>query len=626
MTAQPNDFMVGLYQLTNGTTGVGSAFTASNFNETDVYISVGNTPNERVFTIQLLPEFNGATVSVVLDLSNNEIAVPLLDTNLQCTTAPNIIYDEASAGNNSLWSITSGDNNFTINYTENTMAACGIPTAQATFNLIKVNVPAGQTVIPDDNFEQELITLGYDTILDNFLDSANVSAVNTLDISNKGISDLTGLEAFVALDTLRANDNSIATFNSQLVNNARFVNLGNNSITTVDMSSTNSITYASFIFNFSLQNIDISGATNLEFLDAIGGTYSSINTNNNPNLRTLRLAFANQLTSIDVSQNSLLERLELLSCPLLTGIDITLNPQLEYLRFGSSNFDRTTTDYPITSIDFTNNSNLIELINVGSRITNPDFSLLGSVESLFWDNSELTAVNINSNINLIEVGFTNNLLGTIDFSQNVLLEGIYLNNNNLSNVDLSMNSALKFLVTRDNSLGQLDLSSNALLTFIDVNNNQLTQLNLNNGANGLLAPNDPTDPTNENLWNFNALNNTGLTCIEVSDITYMNSNFVTNIDATASFNMNCATASIVDIEVDVELFPNPSQDLVNISTINSSIEAIGIYDITGKNIKRIQLENQSDKYILNIENLSKGQYLLIIDTNNGRSAKNFFKN
>lgn len=86
MTAQPNDFMVGLYQLTNGTTGVGSAFTASNFNETDVFISVGNTPSERVFTIQLLPEFNGATVSVVLDLSNNEIAVPLLDTTLQCTT------------------------------------------------------------------------------------------------------------------------------------------------------------------------------------------------------------------------------------------------------------------------------------------------------------------------------------------------------------------------------------------------------------------------------------------------------------------------------------------------------------------------------------------------------------
>ncbi|MEP1855022.1 T9SS type A sorting domain-containing protein, partial [Nonlabens ulvanivorans] len=360
--------------------------------------------------------------------------------------------------------------------------------------------------------------------------------------------------------------------------------------------------------------------------DAIGGTFSSINTNNNPSLRTLRLAFASQLTSIDVTQNPLLERLELLSCPLLTGINISQNPQLEYLRFGSNNFDRTSSDYPITSIDFTNNPNLIDLINIGSRITNPDFSLLGSVESLFWENSELTAVNINSNVNLIEVGFANNLLSTIDFSQNVLLEGVYFNNNNLSNLDLSMNSALQFLRAGDNNLGQLDLSSNALLTFIDVNNNQLTQLNLNNGANGLLAANDPTDPTNQNFWSFNALNNPALTCIEVSDITYMNSNFVNNIDPTASFNMNCATASIVDIEVDLELFPNPSHDLVNINTMNSSIEAISIYDITGKNIKRIQLKNQSNKYALNIENLSKGQYLLVIDTNNGRSAENFIKN
>ncbi|WP_431196627.1 T9SS type A sorting domain-containing protein [Nonlabens ulvanivorans] len=48
--------------------------------------------------------------------------------------------------------------------------------------------------------------------------------------------------------------------------------------------------------------------------------------------------------------------------------------------------------------------------------------------------------------------------------------------------------------------------------------------------------------------------------------------------------------------------------------------------MTGKNIKRIQLKNQSNKYALNIENLSKGQYLLVIDTNNGRSAENFIKN
>ena len=64
-----------------------------------------------------------------------------------------------------------------------------------------------KTYVPDDKFEQALIDLGYDTTLDDSVLTANISGVIKLDVGDKSISDLTGIEAFVALEELRLWDN-----------------------------------------------------------------------------------------------------------------------------------------------------------------------------------------------------------------------------------------------------------------------------------------------------------------------------------------------------------------------------------------------------------------------------------
>ena len=57
----------------------------------------------------------------------------------------------------------------------------------------------GQTTsIPDANFEQALIDLGYDDKLDGGVLTANVSGVTSLDVSSKSISDLATLTAALA--------------------------------------------------------------------------------------------------------------------------------------------------------------------------------------------------------------------------------------------------------------------------------------------------------------------------------------------------------------------------------------------------------------------------------------------
>ena len=63
----------------------------------------------------------------------------------------------------------------------------------------------GETYVPDDNFEQALIDLGYDTgALDDYVPTANISGVTFLNVTNLGISEFTGIEDFVALDRFKS--------------------------------------------------------------------------------------------------------------------------------------------------------------------------------------------------------------------------------------------------------------------------------------------------------------------------------------------------------------------------------------------------------------------------------------
>ena len=77
------------------------------------------------------------------------------------------------------------------------------------FGLTTLN--AQNTYVPDDNFEQALIDLGYDDTLDDYVTTANISGVTELDVSNKEISDLTGIEAFAALTQLECWNNQLTS-------------------------------------------------------------------------------------------------------------------------------------------------------------------------------------------------------------------------------------------------------------------------------------------------------------------------------------------------------------------------------------------------------------------------------
>ena len=68
-----------------------------------------------------------------------------------------------------------------------------------------------QTYVPDDNFEQILINQGYDTVLDDYVLTANINQLTILQVGSSNIADLTGIEGFTALDFLECDYNQLTS-------------------------------------------------------------------------------------------------------------------------------------------------------------------------------------------------------------------------------------------------------------------------------------------------------------------------------------------------------------------------------------------------------------------------------
>ena len=104
------------------------------------------------------------------------------------------------------------------------------------FLFLIVNLYSQTTYVPDDNFEQSLINLGYDTgALDNYVPTANINKVAYLDVSRKNISDLTGVKNGSTRTTTRVPVNLLSnldvTQNTELIH----IEYENNKLCKLDM-------------------------------------------------------------------------------------------------------------------------------------------------------------------------------------------------------------------------------------------------------------------------------------------------------------------------------------------------------------------------------------------------------
>jgi len=223
--------------------------------------------------------------------------------------------------------------------------------------------------------------------------------------------------------------------------------------------------------------------------------------------------------------------------------------------------------------------------------------------------NNLTSLDITKNTKLTGVYCGNNQLTSIEISKNTELINLYIENNKISNLDVSKITALRAISCGGNQLTSLDISKNINFSWLYCPRNPfLTNLNLKNGNNTVL--NSIYVPENPNL-----------TCIQVDDVNYANSqpSYLWQKDATASYNTNCLL-SVNDInKKEIAIFPNPVKDNLNFSVEVSNIK---ISDLSGKIIKQISTSEKA----INLTKLSKGTYIISATAKTGETVnKKFIK-
>jgi hypothetical protein len=157
-----------------------------------------------------------------------------------------------------------------------------------------------KTYVPDDNFEQALINLGYDNVLDDYVITTNINTVTTLSLSNQGISNLTGVEDFIALDTLHCDQNLLSTLDVSQNSSLNWLTCTYNQLNTLQLSS--NIIRLDCYFN-NLTSLDVSQCVSLSDLRCGYNKITTLDLTYNNNLVVLGCNF-NRLTKLDVSSCS----------------------------------------------------------------------------------------------------------------------------------------------------------------------------------------------------------------------------------------------------------------------------------------------------------------------------------
>ena len=397
------------------------------------------------------------------------------------------------------------------------------------------------TYVPDDNFEQALIDLGHDNILDDYVITSNISALTYLNVSDKAIADLTGIEDFIALTFL-------ICFNNQLSN--------------LDVSQNVALTYLS-CSNNQLSNLDVSQNTALTELSCFQNELNDLNLTQNTALTRLYCS-SNQLTNLDVSQNTLLGDLDCRTNPI-NNLNITLNTMLTYLHCANTQ---------ISSLNLSQNTALTELYCYDNQLTELDLFQNTALTELRCYDNQLTELDLSQNTALTELRCNNNQLTSL-YIGNTALTYLSCHSNQLSNLDVSQNTLLNTLLCFNNQLSSLDVTQNTEITYLDCSYNQLTNLDVRNGNNGIIDT-------------FFAYENLNLICINVDNAAYSTANW-TDIDAQTNFSEDCATLSISENSlnvVDVSIYPNPTSKYININT-TKNIQNIEIYDLLGLSLIHI---------------------------------------
>lgn len=352
----------------------------------------------------------------------------------------------------------------------------------------------------DPAFEKIAVTL-CDLDGDGKVSRAEALNLETLDITNKGITDLTGIEWFTNLRVLNCSENS--------------------SLKTLDISNNTALEELN-CSRCKITNLDISKNVALRILNCRICDLKKLDVSNNPLLTSLNCGY-NSITSLDLSHNpkitelfcnadrrysetftdrirvlnlkgctklrnlscyyQLLASLNLSDCVSLTELDLSNNVLLGLDLSRNIKLSKLDCRYnKIPSLNLSHNISLttceisynpLNTINVGGVLSSLEFNTEGETYK------ESTTLDIIAT-KLESVSISSSQLTRINFSNSTTLKRVSLVGSSLSELDLSPLPNLRSVYIVDGKLQTLDLRNNRQLNSLSCLRVQLSEVNLPN--------------------------------------------------------------------------------------------------------------------------------------------------
>lgn len=352
----------------------------------------------------------------------------------------------------------------------------------------------------DPAFEKIAVTI-CDLDGDGKVSRAEALNLETLDITNKGITDLTGIEWFTNLRVLNCSENS--------------------SLKALDVSNNTALEELN-CSSCKITNLDISKNVALRILNCRICDLKKLDVSNNPLLTSLNCGY-NSITSLDLSHNpkitelfcnadrrysetftdrirvlnlkgctklrnlscyyQLLASLNLSDCVSLTELDLSNNVLLGLDLSRNIKLSKLDCRYnKIPSLNLSHNISLttceisynpLNTINVGGVLSSLEFNTEGGTYK------ESTTLDIIAT-KLESVSISSSQLTRINFSNSTTLKSVSLVGSSLSELDLSPLPNLRSVYIVEGKLQTLDLRNNRQLNSLSCLRVQLSEVNLPN--------------------------------------------------------------------------------------------------------------------------------------------------
>ncbi|BDS11679.1 T9SS type A sorting domain-containing protein [Aureispira anguillae] len=264
--------------------------------------------------------------------------------------------------------------------------------------LFLTGLAQAQTVaIPDANFKTVLLNnTAINTNGDTEIQTIEAQSFSgNLNVNNRNILDLTGIEAFTALSGLDCGGNQ-------------------------------------------LTNLNVTQNTALTSLSCHSNQLSSLNLAQNTALEHLN-CFYNQLTSLNLTQCTALTQLQC-NNNQLNSLDLSACTALLHLDCSSNQ---------LTSFNITKNTALIRLDCSLNQISSLDLTACPALLNVSCSINQLSALDLSQNLLLVHLYCSRNQLSSLDLSQNSALKTLQCANNQLTflNVKNGNNQAITSFMT-----------------------------------------------------------------------------------------------------------------------------------------------------------------------------------